>query len=110
MGEEIIIDKSRSKEEIYQTILPQLEALIKNEPDLIANLANIAAVLKMSFDFFWVGFYLVKGNALVLGPFQGPIACTRIPLGQGVCGTKLGAKNAHHCPRCGVISRSYCLQ
>ena len=86
MGEEIIIDKSRSKEEIYQTIFPQLEALIKNEPDLIANLANIAAVLKMSFDFFWVGFYLVKGNALVLGPFQGPIACTRILLGQGVCG------------------------
>ena len=86
MGEEIIIDKSKSKEEIYQTILPQLEALIKNETDLIANLANIAAVLKMSFDFFWVGFYLVKGNALVLGPFQGPIACTRILLGQGVCG------------------------
>lgn len=86
MGEEIIIDKSRSKEEIYQTIFPQLEALIKNEPDLIANLANIAAVLKMSFDFFWVGFYLVKNNALVIGPFQGPIACTRIPLGKGVCG------------------------
>jgi L-methionine (R)-S-oxide reductase len=86
MGEEIIIDKSKSKEEIYQTILPQLEALIKNETDLIANLANIAAVLKMSFNFFWVGFYLVKNNALVLGPFQGPIACTRILLGQGVCG------------------------
>lgn len=86
MGEEIIIDKSKSKEEIYQTILPQLEALIKNETDLIANLANIAAVLKMSFDFFWVGFYLVKNNALVIGPFQGPIACTRIPLGKGVCG------------------------
>lgn len=86
MGEEIIIDKSKSKEEIYQTILPQLEALIKNETDLIANLANIAAVLKMSFNFFWVGFYLVKNNALVLGPFQGPIACTRIPLGKGVCG------------------------
>lgn len=86
MGEEIIIDISRSKEEIYQTIFPQLEALIKNEPDLIANLANIAAVLKMSFDFFWVGFYLVKNNALVIGPFQGPIACTRIPLGKGVCG------------------------
>lgn len=86
MGEEIIIDKSKSKEEIYQSILPQLEALIKNETDLIANLATIAAVLKMSFDFFWVGFYLVKNNALVLGPFQGPIACTRIPLGKGVCG------------------------
>ena len=86
MGEEIIFDQSKSKEEIYQSILPQLEALIKNETDLIDNLANIGAVVKMSFDFFWVGFYLVKNNALVLGPFQGPIACTRIPLGKGVCG------------------------
>ena len=94
MGEEIIIDKSKSKEEIYQTILPQLEALIKNETDLIANLANIAAVLKMSFDFFWVGFYLVKNNALVLGPFQGPIACTRILLGKVFAG-KAGSKK---CP------------
>ena len=86
MEAEIILDKSKSKEERYQTILPKLTALIKDEPDLIANMANMAAVLKMSFDFFWVGFYLVKNNALVLGPFQGPIACTRIPLGKGVCG------------------------
>mgnify|MGYP001360557036 FL=1 len=93
MGEEIIIDKSKSKEEIYQSILPQLEALIKNETDLIANLSNIAAVLKMSFDFFWVGFYLVKNKTLVLGPFQGPIACTRIPLGKGVCGRSWEQKN-----------------
>ena len=95
MEAEIILDKSKSKEERYQTILPKLTALIKDEPDLIANMANMAAVLKMSFDFFWVGFYLVKNNALVLGPFQGPIACTRIPLGKGVCGTQLGAKK---CP------------
>jgi L-methionine (R)-S-oxide reductase len=86
MEAEIILDKSKSKEERYQTILPQLEALIKDEPDLIANMANMTAVLKMSFDLFWVGFYLVKNEALVLGPFQGPIACTRIPLGKGVCG------------------------
>ena len=70
-----------------------MEALIKNETNLIANLANIAAVLKMSFDFFWVGFYLVKNNALVLGPFQGPIACTRIPMGKGVCGRSWEQKN-----------------
>ena len=86
MYEEIILDKSKSKEEIYQTIFPQLKALMEDESDLIANMANMAAVLKMSFDFFWVGFYLVKNEALVLGPFQGPIACTRIPLGKGVCG------------------------
>jgi len=86
MGEEIIIDKSKSKEKRYQTILPQLTALIKDESDLIANMANMAAILKISFDFFWVGFYLVKNETLVLGPFQGSIACTRIPLGKGVCG------------------------
>ena len=79
MGEEIIIDKSKSKEERYQTILPQLTALIKDESDLIANMA---AILKISFDFFWVGFYLVKNETLVLGPFQGSIACTRIPLAK----------------------------
>ena len=83
MEAEIILDKSKSKEERYQTILPKLTALIKDEHDLIANMANMAAVLKMSFDFFWVGFYLVKNKTLVLGPFQGPIACTRIPLGKG---------------------------
>ena len=76
-----------SKEEIYQYLLPQIRELIGNEEDLIANLANIAAALKQTFGFFWVGFYIVKGNELVLGPFQGPIACTRIPFGKGVCGT-----------------------
>ena len=86
MPEGIIIDKSKSKEEIYQIILPQLKTLMQDENDLIANMANMAAVLKMSFDFFWVGFYLVKNETLVLGPFQGPIACTRISMGKGVCG------------------------
>jgi len=75
------------KEEIYQSLLPQIREMIKNERDLTANLANISAVLKQAFGFFWVGFYLVKESELVLGPFQGPIACTRIPFGKGVCGT-----------------------
>lgn len=68
-------------------LLPQLEALTSGEPDLIANLSNIAAALRQTFNFFWVGFYLVRDKELVLGPFQGPIACTRIGLGKGVCGT-----------------------
>jgi len=71
----------------YQELLPQIEALLGGETDQIANLANIAAVLKEAFGFFWVGFYLVKGDELVLGPFQGPLACTRIKKGKGVCGT-----------------------
>lgn len=87
MAENLIINKAASKEENYKTLLPQLEALIQNETDAIANLANIAAALKETFNFFWVGFYIVRGNTLVLGPFQGPIACTRIALGKGVCGT-----------------------
>lgn len=86
MAENLIIKKG-SKEEQYQTLLPQLEALIAGETDLIASLANITAALKQTFDFFWVGFYLVKGDVLVLGPFQGPLACTRIRWGKGVCGT-----------------------
>ncbi len=76
-----------SKAEQYQTLLPQIKALIEGEPDLIANLANIAAALKEQFGWLWVGFYLVKNDELVLGPFQGPIACTRIKKGRGVCGT-----------------------
>ncbi|MCC8146494.1 MAG: GAF domain-containing protein [Bacteroidales bacterium] len=76
-----------SKEEKYKILLPQIGSLIEHEKDLIANLANICAVLKSAFDFFWVGFYLVKENELVLGPFQGPVACTRIAYGRGVCGT-----------------------
>lgn len=87
MAEELIISTSTDKQERYKTLIPQIEALITGEPDLIANLSNIAAGLKQTMDFFWVGFYLVKENQLVLGPFQGPIACTRINLGKGVCGT-----------------------
>ena len=87
MAEELIISKSVSKKERYQTLLPQIKALVEGEPDQVANLSNIAAALKQTMDFFWVGFYLVKENQLVLGPFQGPIACTRIDLGKGVCGT-----------------------
>jgi GAF domain-containing protein len=87
MAEELIISSSTDKKEKYQVLLPQIEALITDEPDLIANLANVAAALKQGMNFFWVGFYLVKDNQLVLGPFQGPIACTRIDYGKGVCGT-----------------------
>ena len=86
MAENLIIGTG-NKEEKYRELLPQLHALVSTETDLIANLANVAAALKQTFGFFWVGFYLVKEDELVLGPFQGPIACTRIRLGRGVCGT-----------------------
>ena len=86
MAENLIIHTG-SKEEKYRELLPQLHSLVSTEADLIANLANMAAALKQTFGFFWVGFYLVKGEELVLGPFQGPIACTRIRFGRGVCGT-----------------------
>ena len=89
MAEELFIPKSESKETIYESLIPQIEALVFGEEDLVANLSNIAAALKQSLDFFWVGFYLVKNNELVLGPFQGPIACTRIAPGKGVCGTAM---------------------
>ncbi|HEY3403545.1 MAG TPA: GAF domain-containing protein [Ohtaekwangia sp.] len=87
MAEELIISASANKKERYETLLPQIEALISDESDVVANLSNIAAALKQSLNFFWVGFYLVKNDQLVLGPFQGPIACTRINFGKGVCGT-----------------------
>lgn len=86
MAESIAFSKSAGREQIYAELKPQIEALIAGETDLIANLANIAAVLKEAFGFFWVGFYLKKGDQLVLGPFQGPLACTRIDLDKGVCG------------------------
>lgn len=86
MAEELIVEKSASKEEKYKTLIPQIEALVTGEPDLTANLANIASALKYGMGFFWVGFYQVKNDELVLGPFQGPIACTRIAMGKGVCG------------------------
>jgi L-methionine (R)-S-oxide reductase len=87
MAESIFIPERATKKEKYESILPQIESLISSESDSYANLANTAAVLKEVFDFFWVGFYLVKDTQLVLGPFQGPLACTRIELGKGVCGT-----------------------
>ena len=88
MAESIFIDQSKSKKEQYQQLGAHLKALCKDEPNLYANLANIAAVLKESFHFFWVGFYLKSSEEeLVLGPFQGPLACTRIAKGKGVCGT-----------------------
>uniref|UniRef100_UPI004047693B GAF domain-containing protein n=1 Tax=Algoriphagus sp. TaxID=1872435 RepID=UPI004047693B len=86
MAENLFLPQAGSKEEIYQALLPQVEALISGEQDLVANLANIAASLREAFGFFWVGFYVVQGQELVLGPFQGPIACTRIAYGRGVCG------------------------
>lgn len=76
-----------SKQEQYQALIPQIKAIIEGEEDLIANLANIAAALKQQFNWWWVGFYWVKGDELVLAPFQGPLACTRIKKGKGVCGT-----------------------
>lgn len=87
MAESLSLPQDASKAEKYTALIPQIEALIQGEEDLIANLANISAALKETFGFFWVGFYLVKGKELVLGPFQGPIACTRIAYGKGVCGT-----------------------
>ena len=75
------------RKEQYTVLLPQVEALLSDEPDLVANLANICAAIRETFGFLWIGFYLVKGDELVLGPFQGPLACTRIRYGKGVCGT-----------------------
>lgn len=87
MAEELKISTSTDKREKYEALIPQIEALIAGETDLVANLANVAAALRFGMGFFWVGFYLVKDGQLVLGPFQGPIACTRIAKGKGVCGT-----------------------
>lgn len=86
MAEELIIPVGTDRKEIYDALIPQINGLIETESDLIANLANITAVLKEAFGFFWVGFYIAKEGQLVLGPFQGPIACTRIPFHKGVCG------------------------
>jgi GAF domain-containing protein len=86
MAEDLIIVKG-NKEEQYESLLPQIKALVEGEPDLVANLANVVAALKEQFGWFWVGFYLVKNDELVLAPFQGPVACTRIRKGRGVCGS-----------------------
>ena len=91
MSEELNII-SGTKEEEYRALIPQIKAAIEGETDLIANLANICACLKQQFNWLWVGFYLIKENELVLGPFQGPLACTRIKKGKGVCGTSWAEK------------------
>jgi len=85
MAEDLSI-QGTSKKEIYESLIPQVKALVGDEKDLIANLANVSSALKTAFGFFWVGFYWVKKDELVLGPFQGSVACTRIALGRGVCG------------------------
>lgn len=89
----VTINTQLGKEEIYLQLLPQLEALLQGEKDSIANLANTCALLKETFKWWWVGFYLVKENELVLGPFQGPVACSRIAFGRGVCGTSWAQKS-----------------
>lgn len=87
MAEDLTINTSTDKAEQYRSLIPQIEALLYGETDLVANLANICAALKEQFKWFWVGFYLVKNGELILGPFQGPVACTRIARGKGVCGS-----------------------
>ena len=87
MSESIIIAQNQPKDARYRELLPQLQSLVEGETDLTANLANVAAALKDVFGWWWVGFYIVRENQLVLGPFQGPVACTRIGFGKGVCGT-----------------------
>jgi L-methionine (R)-S-oxide reductase len=85
MAEDLFIAKG-DKEEMYRNVIPQILAIVEGETDLVANLANVSAALREQFGWWWVGFYLVKGDELVLGPFQGPVACTRIRKGRGVCG------------------------
>lgn len=85
MAEEFEV-RSGSKTEQYESLLPQVRAVMEGETDLVANLANAAACLKEQFGWLWIGFYIVKNGELVLGPFQGPLACTRIQKGKGVCG------------------------
>ena len=94
MAEELIQAANATKEEKYRVLFPQLEALVSGETDLIANLANLSAALHQTFRWWWVGFYLVRDTELVLGPFQGPIACTRIRKGKGVCGTAWAEKRS----------------
>ncbi|MEO1415306.1 MAG: GAF domain-containing protein [Bacteroidota bacterium] len=86
MAESITLTPGATKAQRYQELVPQIQSVIEDESDLVANLANVAAMLKEAFDFFWVGFYINREDELVLGPFQGPLACTRIPFSKGVCG------------------------
>ena len=86
MAENLFLPENATRTETYQTLLPQIKGLLKSETDQVANLANLTAVLREAFGFFWIGFYIAKGNQLVLGPFQGTLACTRIDFDKGVCG------------------------
>lgn len=92
MAENLKVNAAAGKGERYEELLPQIKSLIEYENDITANLANVAAALKYGMEYFWVGFYLKKGNELVLGPFQGPVACTRIPFSKGVCGASYSQK------------------
>ncbi|MBI3501297.1 MAG: GAF domain-containing protein [Bacteroidetes bacterium] len=93
MSESILVSGATKKEK-YESLLPQIKALVESEKDFIANVSNIMSALKYGMDFFWVGIYFAKQNELVLGPFQGPVACTRISFGKGVCGTAWKEKKA----------------
>jgi L-methionine (R)-S-oxide reductase len=104
-----------NRQAAYQEVISSIKGVVEGEPDLIANLSNIVAILKTTFHFWWIGFYLVKNDQLVLGPFQGPVACTRIGLGKGVCGTSWQKKqtlvvpNVHEFPghiACSAASNS----
>lgn len=114
MSETLMI-KGDSKKELYENLLPQIQSLVECESDMIAKMANISACLKSTFNFWWVGFYRVVGEELILGPFQGPLACTRIRKGKGVCGTAwkecktVTVKNVDEFPghiACSSLSRS----
>ena len=98
MAEELKVEVTAGKEEKYASLVPQIEALITNGPNMVANMANVAAALKQTFDFLWVGFYIVEDKNLVLGPFQGPIACTKIARGKGVCGKVWSEKRTEIVP------------
>ena len=103
MAEELKISENVTKEQKYKDLLPQIEGLISGEPDLIANMANVTSAIHMATGYLWIGFYLVKEDQLVLGPFQGPIACTRIQKGKGVCGTAWATKETLIIPNVDVF-------
>ena len=94
MADELIVAETNNRKIRYKDLLPQIKGLTSGEANLVANLANVAAAIRQTFGFFWVGFYLVDGDELVLGPFQGDIACTRITMGKGVCGTAWQQKSS----------------
>lgn len=115
MAENLVLSDNTDRSRQYADLLPQLKGLVSDEPDQVANLANVAAALRQAFGFFWVGFYRVKGDGLVLGPFQGDIACTRIAYGKGVCGAAWAEETTQWVPNvddfpdhiaCSSLSRS----